>query len=83
MEIKSLLQRILVHVAKNSPWRVILFLENFEEIVMKMPYPDVFKLREIDNDVALLTVSHEHPIQLGQKYFQNDYYCNQFEFITI
>ena len=83
MEIKSILQRIFQYVSKNSEWSIILFLEDFEDIMHNMPYSDVFKLREMDSYLALFTISHEHPIQLGEKFFKNDYYCNQFEFFTV
>ena len=72
----------LLDILSTENRRILLVLEDFEEIFQWMDLPTINAFHSLTGCAALVTVSSTYPDDLGQQRFNNVYFLNQFLTVT-
>lgn len=76
--LKEAIVTIAIEYLEVTGWHLLLIFEDLESILEKMDKEDSLKLRSLSLNFVLMTVTHVSLKELGERLFNDIYYCNQF-----
>ncbi len=76
--LKEAIITIAQEYLEETGWRFLLIFEDFESILEKMDKEDSLKVRALSLSFTLLTITHTPLRELGERFFNDVYYCNMF-----